>query len=102
MERALLVAKAGDIVAVDLEDRRLARRELVEAVRLARQIAADQMRGGRRIARDEFLRARDRLDPGRVEDFSQGLSRSWIRSAIRIAAAVPLVIPQALKPVATR
>ena len=73
VQRARLVAIAGDVAAVDLEDRRLAGRELVEAVRLARQIAADQMRGGRRRSRREFLRAGDRLDPGRVEQLEPGI-----------------------------
>ena len=43
VEPALLVPESRDVVAVDLEDRRLARSEIVEAVRLSRQPAPDQM-----------------------------------------------------------
>src|SRR5687768_1256293 len=51
---ALRVAVARDIVTVDLEDRGLARRQRVEAVRLLGQIASDQMRGDLGIALDEL------------------------------------------------
>ena len=95
--------KPATLLPVDLQDRRLARRQLVEA-RAA--CAPDSRRPD--ATRPRRCPATNSRAPAigliRVasNSFSQGLSLPSIRSAIRIAAAVPLEMPQALKPVATR
>src|SRR5688572_25960529 len=70
---ALLVAEGGDSLAVYLEDRGVARRQLGEAFRLARHIAADEVGGDLGIAPGELLAAGDRLDAGRVVEPEPGI-----------------------------
>src|SRR3954463_8033675 len=67
VEPALLVAEGGDVVAIDLEDRGVAGRQLVEALRLPGEVAGDQVSGDLGILLDELAGAGDRLDAGGVE-----------------------------------
>ena len=99
MEDPVLVAEDGGALAVQLDDRGLAYGQLVQRAPLALQVATDQLGPGADVLADEALR-RPAVSRGGIEHQPRGCPAADQVARI-IPAAVPLVMPQALNPVAT-
>ena len=101
MEDPILVAEDGGALAVQLDDRGLAYGQLVQRAPLALQVATDQLGPGADVLADEALCAGQRFHAGGIEYVGPWVVPPADQSQRIIPAAVPLVMPQALNPVAT-